>query len=146
MFASAHPNCVVCSQLLLVVAIVSGQIPVARSRSPGDVAADTEQLLAVTLIERIACSRRRRRSLIFRRLVAQLSETSLCRRRDPDVPLGVAVIVFTAPRCASAVGIRCRRVLSVCLSVRHKPALYRNDWTVRRTELVFGTEASCHLS
>jgi len=31
-----------------------GQIPVARSRSPGDVATDTEQLLAVTLIERIA--------------------------------------------------------------------------------------------
>jgi len=126
-----------------------GQIPVARSRSPGDVAADTEQLLAVTLIERIACRRRRRRrrSLIFRRLVAQLSETSLCRRRDPDVPLGVAVIVFTAPRCASAVFASVVAFcLSVCLSVRHKPALYRNDWAVRRTELVFGTEASFHLS
>ena len=124
-----------------------GQIPVARSRSPGDVAADTEQLLAVTLIERIACRRRRRRSLIFRRLVALLSETSLCRRRDPDVPLGVAVIVFTAPRCASAVFASVVAFcLSVCLSVRHKPALYRNDWAVRRTELVFGTEASFHLS
>jgi len=122
-----------------------GQIPVARSRSPGDVAADTEQLLAVTLIEQIAC-RRRRRSLIFRRLVAQLSETSLCRRRDPDVPLGVAVIVFTAPRCASAVFAVVAFCLSVCPSVRHKPALYRNDWAVRRTELVFGTEASFHLS
>ena len=100
-----------------------GQIPVARSRSPGDVATDTEQLLAVTLIEQIACRRRRRRrSLIFRRLVAQLSETSLCRRRDPDVPLGVAVIVFTAPRCASAVFAVVAFCLSVCLSVRPSQA------------------------